>query len=58
MNKSSIVFDLSKMTVDLASTQESISFICKVEMISHRIIFGAKAEVIFSGSTSVATPRN
>lgn len=58
MNKSSVVFDLSEMTVDLASAQESISFICKVEMICHRVIFGAKAEVIFSGCTSVAIPRN
>lgn len=29
MNKSSVVFDLSNMTIDLAGTQESISFICK-----------------------------
>lgn len=59
MNKSSIIFDLSKMTADLANALKNISFIyIGVAMIPHHVIVDARTEFIFSGSTSVAAPRN
>ena len=46
------------MTADLANALKNISFICiEVAMIPH-VIVGARTEFIFSGSTSVAAPRN